>query len=165
MLSRKVVAELLPRAFTAPLSRKIHTVPPQVTYIDPTHLPPEKSNVFRKRPVTMNYNTPDFATFYLPSERNYFYSGTHFFFCWSSSHYTKNVAFDPVKVFGAVHGSTESPHIKKQVGLDSALCLGFILFNVLLLVVETKSIREREAHGFRTVNANSQKIELKDLIQ
>ena len=43
--------------------------------IDSSQLPPEKPDFFRKRPVDIEYNRADFSAYYLPSEKQFYYSG------------------------------------------------------------------------------------------
>ena len=44
--------------------------------MDISKLPSEKINPFKKRPVNLEYTMRDYATFYLPSEREYIFAGT-----------------------------------------------------------------------------------------
>jgi len=70
---------------------------------------------------------------------------------------------DPIKIYGKIHAPTESPFVRKQIKLDSTICLLFILVNVLGMLYESKERREVEAFGFKTNYENFVKLDVKDL--
>eukprot|EP00831_Metopus_contortus_P079628 TRINITY_DN7964_c0_g1_i5.p1 TRINITY_DN7964_c0_g1~~TRINITY_DN7964_c0_g1_i5.p1 ORF type:complete len:184 (+),score=34.82 TRINITY_DN7964_c0_g1_i5:228-779(+) len=109
---------------------------------------PKEANPFKKRPVKLEYKERDFATFYMPSEKSYFYA-----------------VFDPIKTFGHINGDRYSPLHRKQITLDSKIFLVFFLFNVLVIALETKITANDDAAILYHQATNNQKISLDDLLQ
>ncbi len=75
-----------------------------------------------------------------------------------------NLAFDPVKVFGKMSGSNYSPMVTKQMALDSFLCMGFIILNLVMLCYEMKVLKEDSVAAFAWVHGDTQKVALEDLL-